>query len=218
MKLVNSAAIDEDAQNEIQSMHSNITSNHVIRKGLTSDSIKNDENLNENYLHHVIWAGHLNDDITSIQNELSRLKGLTPSLVTMLTREPTHIINCDHCIELQHNGGHINGKKVNISIGDDIENLLQRISSQNFMTNRDIFDLSDGFQTEEVDSYHFYEMSDNKISHKSMLHSLNRYPRFWKSDLGNGNWEIKKNIDEDEKMDCNNNLTSKGILYFNNIF
>ena len=214
MKLVNLSVIDEDAQNEIQSIHSNLTSlfQYNVFRRLTFDSINNDENLYEDYLHHIIWAGHPNDSI--IRTELERLQGPLSSrsvslrsLVTILAREPTHKINRDYCIQLQNYGGFINETHVQNSIGDDLENLLQQITGHIFIRNRDIFVSSDWFQNEEVDSYHFYEISDNewinlRRSDKRILHSLKRHPEFWESGtLGSVPLSGTLNIDQEVSTD-----------------
>ena len=174
MKFVNLSVIDEDAKNEIQSIHSNIT--YSFNEGLRSifDFTENDENLHDDYFHHIIWAGDSTDYLTQcgLERFFSRrsepnLFGSLQSLATILTRKSVQITNRENCIHLQKYGGSINGKLVKFSIGDDLENLLQRITSGFFM-NYKYFRI--------VDSYHFYEMSEDELdldhSSKSILHSL----------------------------------------------
>ena len=209
MKLVNLSVIDEDAQNDIQSIHSNFTT-----KSLFIEEIYNRREGIYNYLgyqHHFIWAGDLE---YLLRHELLRLKSICPPgfdshrfIVTALTREPKHLTNLDHWIQFQQYGGNINRIHVQNSIGDDLENLLQRITSP-IITDRPWWDKPTGIfpPDEDVDSYHFYAVSDKELknldlSYKKMLNSLERYPGILNSELGFRNWKMKTNIDGEVKID-----------------
>ena len=162
MKFVNLSAIDEDSQNEIQSINPDVR--YPIHEEIRSifDLTVNDEN----YYPHILWAGDTNDYF--IRSGLERLRRSEPdrfaafqSLATILTRKSVQITNRENCIHLQKYGGSIEKKVVKISIGDDLENLLQQITSGIFMTERNF--LNSWFRNREIDSYHFYEMSQNEL-------------------------------------------------------
>ena len=185
MRLVNLSVIDEHAQNEIQSINSGFQ--HSMQEEIKSaiDFTK----IYNNYRHHIILAGYQRNTYEiqmTLRTELKRLncsvQSHYASLVTMLTREPTHLMNRDYCNRFQQYGGNINGIEVRNSIGDDLEFLLQRTiaTSDNFLTNC-LTDWTDWFRNEDVYTYHFYEMSDDELMNldpfeNRLLRSLARYP------------------------------------------
>ena len=74
------------------------------------------------------------------------------------------------------------------------------------MTNRGVFISSGWSQNEEIDSYHFHEMSDNELmnldpSDKKILNSLERYPGIMEFDMDFRSWKMKKNIQGEVKLD-----------------
>ena len=102
-------------------------------------------------------------------------------LFTVLSREPKHLTNRDFCIQLQRSGGIVGGKETAISIGDDLENLLERITEKFITTDRGTFVSLDWPTKQEIFAYHFFEMTDNDLMalddyEKRFVRSLGKYP------------------------------------------
>ena len=102
-------------------------------------------------------------------------------LFTVLSREPKHLTSREFCIQLQRSGGIVGGKETAISIGDDLENLLERIIEKFITTNRGTFVSLDWPYREEIFAYHFFEMTDNEVKalndyEKRIVRSLGKYP------------------------------------------
>ena len=80
---------------------------------------------------HFIWAGHIydcDDILKTIKNEMARF-GLKKGMVSFLQRHRFHCVTKEKYEELYEKGGQIDGTKMELSLGDDLEDFLNRIKN-----------------------------------------------------------------------------------------
>ena len=123
-------------------------------------------------------------------------------MLTVLFREAKHLTNRESCKQLQQSGGVVGGKETTISIGDDLENLSERITDKFLTTSRGTFVSLDWPFREEIYAYHFFEMSESELKalddfERRILRSLEKYPDDKKRISTEAINRMKMNIDKD---------------------
>ena len=80
---------------------------------------------------HFIWAGHIydcDDILKTIKNEMARF-GLKKGMVSFLQKHRFHCVTKEKYEELYEKGGQIDGSNMELSLGDDLEDFLNRIKN-----------------------------------------------------------------------------------------
>ena len=168
MTMVNRSIINEEFQNEVQSIDSikdlqNMQYNkNVVRQALAR--YKKEKSLEKrNYQLHVIWAGWIDFREPSRRNhhqlasliESFKVKfKLGRTILTILSRERIEVTTREYCNELRRQGGYVSRIKVKKSIGDDLDDLIDRLNDS------EISSFIGWYRPEICYSYHACEISD----------------------------------------------------------
>ena len=139
-------------------------------------------------------------------------------MLTVLFREAKHLTNREFCKQLHQSGGVVGGKETSISIGDDLENLSERIIDKFLTTSRGTFVALDWPFREKIYAYHFFEMSENELmalddADKRILRSLGKYPDDMNRISTEAIKKMKMKIDNDFPIDLLNIRNAKESIY-----
>ena len=104
---------------------------------------------------HFIWADHkydLDEILRTIKNEMTRV-GLKKGMVSFLQQHRYRCVTKEKYEQLYENGGEIDGGRTKLSLGDDLEDFLNRIK------NNEIHDHELGQEDNWINTFHLSMLS-----------------------------------------------------------
>ena len=104
---------------------------------------------------HFIWADHkydLDEILRTIKNEMTRV-GLKKGMVSFLQKHRYRCVTKEKYEQLYENGGEIDGGRTKLSLGDDLEDFLNRIK------NNEIHDHELGQEDNWINTFHLSMLS-----------------------------------------------------------